>query len=480
MGLKVYNTLTGKKEVFEPLHKGKIGMYVCGVTVYDLCHLGHARGAVVFDIIRRYLKYKGYEVTYVRNFTDIDDKIINRAREECCNCRELAARYIQAYREDFGCLGIQDADIEPKATDHMQEMIDLVKVLVEKGFAYEASGDVFFAVKRFRGYGKLSGRSLEQMKAGARIEIDPRKEDPFDFVLWKKSKPGEPSWDSPWGPGRPGWHLECSVMSMKYLGEEFDIHGGGKDLIFPHHENEIAQSEAATGRRFVRYWIHNGFVSINQEKMSKSLQNFFTIRDLLDKYSAETLRFFLLSTHYRSPIDFSDQAIDQAQKALERVYIAFKNIDRLGNSVGESKRGELSVPWKERMDNLKTSFEKAMDDDFNTAEAIGHIFEVVKQINTALMNKDSTVQTATDLRIAKERIMEISSILGLFGKKEAPAFSDDQLVDDLLKVLVDVRQQCRQNKHYSIADMVRERLAGLNIQLEDRSDGITTWRIKGR
>ncbi|MGA1823129.1 MAG: cysteine--tRNA ligase [bacterium] len=480
MELRIYNTRTGKKEVFKPFSAGKVGMYVCGVTVYDLCHLGHARGAVVFDIIRRYLEYKGYTVTYVRNFTDIDDKIINRAQEERCTCKDLAARYIDAYKEDFAKLGVRDADIEPKATEHMREMIDLVKVLVEKGYAYEAGGDLFFSVKRFQEYGTLSGRNLDEMRAGARIEIDSRKEDPFDFVLWKHSKPGEPSWESPWGPGRPGWHLECSVMSMKYLGEEFDIHGGGKDLIFPHHENEIAQSEAATGKMFARYWIHNGFVAINQEKMSKSLKNFFTIRELLEKYRADTIRFFLLSTHYRSPIDFSQGAVEQAQKALDRVYIAFENIDRLETSETAPGEDKVSSPWKERIDAFKKSFEAAMDDDFNTAGAIGHVFELVKQINMELMNKNVTSQMGADLRAAKAGIVEMGSIVGLFDQKESIELSDDTMIDDLLKILVDVRRQCRQSKQYAISDMVRERLSNLSIQLEDRSDGTTTWRIKGR
>ena len=290
MSLRIYNTLSGKKEAFQPLIPGTVGMYVCGVTVYDLCHLGHARGALVFDIIRRYLEYKGYQVTYVRNFTDVDDKIINRGREEGCECTEIACRYIDAYMADFERLGLRPADIEPRATEHIQDMIQMVKVLIAKGFAYEREGDVFFSVRQFKGYGKLSGRDLDQMIAGARIEVDERKADPLDFALWKKSKPDEPSWDSPWGPGRPGWHIECSVMSQKYLGDTFDIHGGGKDLIFPHHENEIAQSEAATGKPFARFWLHNGFVSINQEKMSKSLKNFFTMAGFLAMTSLRTTK----------------------------------------------------------------------------------------------------------------------------------------------------------------------------------------------
>ena len=483
MALKIYNTLTGKKEIFTPLVDGKVSMYVCGVTVYDLCHLGHARGCVVFDIIRRYFEYKGYDVCYVRNFTDIDDKIINRANEGKCSPCDIANQYIKAYRDDFDKLGVRPADIEPLATEHIDEMIAMVKTLIEKGFAYESQGDVFFAIKRFKEYGKLSGRSIEQMQAGARIEIDPRKENPLDFVLWKRSKQDEPKWDSPWGPGRPGWHLECSVMSMKYLGKTLDIHGGGKDLIFPHHENEIAQSEATTGVPFVRYFMHNGFISINQEKMSKSLKNFFTIRGLLEKYSPEAIRFFLLSTHYRSPIEFSDEAIEQSQKAIERIYIALENVERFHKTSQNTPSEEISTPWKKKLNDFNNAFSEAMDDDFNTAEAIGHIFELIKQINLALMDKSciatqATPQEVADLLAAKNVIINTGSILGLFNESNHRGLSSNKLIDDLLFMITDVRNECRASKQWSIADMIRDRLKSLNVQLEDRSDGSTTWRIK--
>jgi len=474
MSLVVYNTLTGEKEEFRPLVHGKVGMYVCGVTVYDLCHLGHARGALVFDIIRRYLEYKGYQVTYVRNFTDVDDKIINCANQAGCDPKEIACRYIDAYVEDFEGLGVRPADIEPKATEHIQEMIAMVKLLVEKGFAYEREGDVFFSVRRLPGYGKLSGRDLDQMRAGARIDIDERKEDPLDFALWKRSKPGEPKWDSPWGPGRPGWHIECSVMSQKYLGDTFDIHGGGKDLIFPHHENEIAQSEAATGKPFARYWLHNGFVSINQEKMSKSLKNFFTIREILSKYSAESIRYFLVSTHYRSPIDFAQDRIEEAQKALERVYTAFRNIDLLGEP--EDDQLQPSEECLDRIRSLKEDFESAMDDDFNTAGAIGRIFEFIKDINLALRECPGNPQRIVDLRASKKAVHDLGAVLSLF-QQAGQTRKLDHLAEDLLKMLVDLRGVCRQNKDWAMADRIRDHLAELNIYLEDKPDGTTIWKI---
>ena len=324
--IKVYNTLTGKKEEFIPLQPGKVTIYACGVTVYDFSHLGHARGAVAFDLIQRYFRRKGFEVKYVRNFTDVDDKIINRAKEEAITAAEVARKYIDAYQEDMKRLGVGRADVEPKATEHIAEMLEVIKGLLEKGHAYVIDGDVYFRVASFKEYGKLSKRNLEDLKAGARVEVDERKQDPLDFALWKASKPGEPAWNSPWGSGRPGWHIECTAMGFKHLGETFDIHAGGKDLIFPHHENEIAQSEAYSGKKFVNYWLHNGFVNINQEKMSKSLGNFFMIRDILNQYDAEVVRLFLLSTHYRSPIDFSDANLKDARAGLDRYYTMKESI----------------------------------------------------------------------------------------------------------------------------------------------------------
>ncbi len=327
MPLRIYNTLTGKKEDFVPQTPGKVSMYVCGVTVYDHCHIGHARANVVFDVVYRYLRHIGYEVTYVRNYTDVDDKIINRANKEGVDFREITERFIREFDRDMNALGIAEPTFQPRATEHIDDIVRIVSALVDKGFAYQAGGDVYFNVERYAEYLKLSKRNLDDMKAGARIEVDERKEHPMDFVLWKEAKPGEPSWDSPWGKGRPGWHIECSAMSMRFLGETIDIHGGGKDLVFPHHENEIAQSEAATGKPFVRYWLHNGFVNINSEKMSKSLGNFFTIKEVLDRYEAEVLRFFLLTAHYRSPLDFSDQNMNEAEAGLDRIYTALARME---------------------------------------------------------------------------------------------------------------------------------------------------------
>ena len=325
--MKIYNTLTGKKEEFIPLVPGKAGIYACGVTVYDRCHIGHARSAIVFDVIRRYLKYKGLNVTYVRNFTDIDDKIINRSNQEGIPWDAVAGKYTDEYYRDMDMLGVGRADIEPKATEYIPEMIDIVQGLIGKGYAYESDGSVYFAVDEFQGYGKLSKRDMEEMMAGARVEVDERKKNPLDFALWKKSKEGEPFWESPWGRGRPGWHIECSAMSVKHLGESFDIHGGGADLLFPHHENEIAQSEAFTGKPFAKYWVHNGFITINKEKMSKSLGNFFTIKEVLETFDPEVVRFFLLSTHYRSPIEFSDEQLREAESSLDRYYTTVVRIN---------------------------------------------------------------------------------------------------------------------------------------------------------
>ena len=390
MALRVYNTLSGGKELFEPLEPGRVRMYVCGVTVYDHCHIGHARANVVFDVIYRYLGYLGYDVTYVRNYTDIDDKIINRAIREGVTFDKVSERFIAEFDRDMARLGLKLPTHQPKATEHITEIIDIVRTLVEKGFAYQVEGDVYYSVDRFAGYLKLSGRSLEEMQAGARIEVDERKRHPMDFALWKEAKPGEPSWDSPWGKGRPGWHIECSAMSMKFLGETFDIHGGGRDLIFPHHENEIAQSEAATGRPFVRYWLHNGFVNINAEKMSKSLGNFFTIKEVLEKYDSELLRFFLLSAHYRSPLDFSDQNLTEAEAGMERIYKALAGIDAYlaegggALATAAASLGGAELELREKAGTFLGRFREALDDDFNTALAIGNLFDLVRSVNRVL------------------------------------------------------------------------------------------------
>jgi cysteinyl-tRNA synthetase len=467
MSLKVYNTLTGKKEEFVPLNPPQVKMYVCGVTVYDDCHLGHARGALTFDIISRYLKYKGYELTYVRNITDIDDKIIQRANELNCPWNELAGKYTAEYYKDMERLGIKKADIEPKATENIDNIIQMIQQLINKGYAYEIAGDVYFEVRKFAEYGKLSGRNPDDMLAGARIEVDERKHDPLDFALWKASKPGEPRWRSPWGNGRPGWHIECSVMSTNFLGPSLDIHGGGKDLIFPHHENEIAQSEAATGRPFVKYWLHNGFVQVDKEKMSKSLGNFFTIKDILTKYPAEVVRFFLLSTHYRSPIDFSDKRLEEAKRGLERFYNTFRDVQQVCPSI--SDKNQTPLP---KTDTYRQRFEAAMDDDFNTAVALGVLFELVRYINTLIRNN-----AAAELLCAgTSLIKELGGILGLF---EEGIEEEKQLTipEEEIDSLINQRNEARANKDWATADTIRKKLDELGIVLEDRPEG-TIWKVK--
>ena len=408
--LSIYNTLTGKKEPFHPLQPKIVRMYVCGVTVYDYSHIGHARSALVFDVIRRYLESTGYQVEFVKNFTDVDDKIIKRANEQGVSCETLTAKYIQAYYEDMERLGIRQASIEPKATEHMTDIVRLTETLVKKGLAYQVDGDVYFEVAKYSGYGHLSKRKLEDLQAGARVDVDERKRSPMDFALWKRSKPGEPSWESPWGPGRPGWHIECSAMSIKYLGETFDIHGGGMDLIFPHHENEIAQSSGATGKEFARYWIHNGFVQINQEKMSKSLGNFFTIREIFEKSewpeaeTGEMLRYFLLGTHYRSPLDFSDRSLQEAKNALDGFYDLFTRLNESEDRATADKR--LMAAIAER----KVAFRDAMDDDFNTPVAIAVLQRLKSDVNKLLSQGLSTEAR----KIAREEFRSLGNNLGLF------------------------------------------------------------------
>jgi len=494
MTLKIYNTLTGTKEDFIPLEKNKVGMYVCGVTVYDACHIGHARSTIVFDVIFRYLKYKGYDVTYVRNFTDVDDKIINKANSEKVSCKEIAEKYIGEFDNDMKLLGIQSPIIEPRATDHINDMINTIGRLIEKGYAYPVGGDVFFSVGKFKDYGKLSGRSIDEMQAGARVEVDERKENPLDFALWKASKPGEPSWGSPWGKGRPGWHIECSSMSQKYLGDTFDIHGGGKDLIFPHHENEIAQSEGATGKPFVRYWIHNGFVNINKEKMSKSLGNFFTIREIVEKYQPEVIRLFLLSNHYRSPIDFSDKNIEEVKKGFDRIYSALKNInDFLG---GKNEGKDISLDTLDGTEeeiyqvisHLPNKFKEAMDDDFNTALALGHTYEFIRALNRYMGDRGGTDGSHNFLSIleyAREQLKQISSVLGLFHsdpedyfeKRKQRGVLELEIDEKEILGLIDERANARKEKNWAMADDIRNRLSKKGIVLEDKPEG-TIWKIE--
>ena len=409
MALRVYNSLGKKKEHFEPLVPGKVRMYVCGPTVYDSCHIGHARSVIVFDVIVRYLKAKGFDVTYVRNFTDVDDKIIDKANQLGIDSQEVAERFIKEFNEDMDALNVERANIEPKATEHISQIIQFIERLIEKGFAYQINGDVYYSVEKFKEYGKLSGRRLEDMEAGARVEIDERKHNPFDFVLWKSSKPGEPAWESPWGKGRPGWHIECSAMSNEYLGETFDIHGGGKDLNFPHHENEIAQSEAIFGKPFVKYWIHNGFVNIDQEKMSKSLGNFLMIKDVIKSYHPEVVRLFLLSNHYRSPIDFTDKAMDEARSGLDKIYAFLER--------AEEKIGLISDQDVETGDCWQR-FSEAMDDDFNSARGIGILFDTVRSTNRLLDQHRDNLSQKIKKTIQSNRsdILKIGNVLGILAE----------------------------------------------------------------
>jgi cysteinyl-tRNA synthetase len=480
MPLRVYNTLSGSKEEFVPLTPGKVGMYVCGVTVYDNCHIGHARANVVFDMIYRYLGAKGFEVSYVRNYTDIDDKIINRANREGVPFQEISERYITEFDRDMARLCLKLPTFQPKATENVPEIIALVEKLIDRGFAYQSGSDVNFCVEKFDGYLKLSKRNLEDMQAGARIEVDERKRHPMDFALWKGAKPGEPFWESPWGNGRPGWHIECSAMSMKFLGETFDIHGGGKDLIFPHHDNEIAQAEAATGKPFVKYWLHNGFVNINAEKMSKSLGNFFTIKEVLERYDAEVLRFFLLSAHYRSPIDFSDQNLKDAELGLERIYSALAGIDERLQASGEPVPSEESSELEEKCAALPGRFTDAMDDDFNTALALGHIFDLVRAVNKGL----PYARTET-LRQVKEEVAAIAQTLGVCDSQPASFLErirarktqDMEIPVPEIEALIAERGEARKTKNFKRGDEIRDLLLAKNIVLLDSAQG-TTWKVK--
>lgn len=482
--MRVYNTLRGKKEELVPLTPGRIGMYACGVTVYDLCHIGHARSAIVFDVIRRYLGFRDLEVRYIRNFTDIDDKIINRAKQEGVPWDQVARRYTEEYYRDMDRLGVGRADVEPKATEHIPEIIEIVKGLVEKGYAYAVDGDVYFEVKKFADYGKLSKRDIEEMLAGARVEVDERKRNPMDFALWKASKEGEPSWDSPWGPGRPGWHIECTAMSIKHLGKSFDIHGGGADLIFPHHENELAQSEAFTGKPFARYWIHNGFITIDKEKMSKSLGNFFTIREILDKFDPEVVRFFLLSTHYRSPIEFSDELLREAESSIDRYYsTVIRTTDFLKEVQEKPKPTPEERSLEEALAAFMNKFKEAMDDDFNTALALGHIFELVREVNRYLDAKPSGRKAKELLSKTEDLLRQAGSVLNIFNKRPEDwndalmqtrkiPYSKEEIQDKIRQ-----RQEARQKKDWATADAVRKELEAQGIILEDKKDG-TAWKVR--
>jgi len=472
--LRVYNTLTRKKEEFIPLNGKRVGMYVCGPTVYDYSHVGHARSYVAFDVIRRYLEYKGYTVIYIQNITDVDDKIIKRANELGEDPLSLSKRFTEAYFEDMEKLNVQRANIHPKVSDHIPEIIEFIDRLIKEGYAYEVDGNVYFSVSKAKDYGKLSHQPMENILAGARVEVDKNKRDPRDFALWKKVKPGEIFWESPWGKGRPGWHIECSAMAIKYLGPSIDIHGGGMDLIFPHHECEIAQSEAYTGKPFVKYWIHNGFVTINKEKMSKSLGNFFTIREVLEKYDGETLRFFLLSTHYRSQIDYSDKHLQEAKQALQRIRGAINKLKTLIKQSREESK-EPSEEERELIEQVRKSKQKfmdAMDDDFNTREAMPAIFELTRMVNS--LDASSRISRST-LEEALQTYNEFGQILGLFQEEERRE-TDEETVGKLVDILIELRNRFRKEKDWETADYIRERMREAGILLEDSREG-TTWKI---
>lgn len=483
MSLKFYNTATRRKEEFQPLEDGKVGMYVCGVTVYDLCHIGHASTQIVFDVLARYLRARGYRVTHVCNFTDIDDKIIDRANQTGKDPAELAQENINAFYEDMGRLGVKKADFEPRATEHISGMINMIKVLLEKSHAYVNGNDVYYAVESFKGYGELSGRRLDELKEGARVAVDEKKRHPMDFVLWKGAKPGEPEWPSPWGPGRPGWHMECSVMSSCYLGNSFDIHGGGLDLIFPHHENERAQSLAANGGEFARYWIHNGFVTVDSEKMSKSLGNFLTIRDALLEFPPEVLRLFLLSKHYRSPLDFSRKDVRDFQSGLVRIYRTLEKVEGLLGAHKSDQEGDSGYLAEVGDDGFLRRFVEVMDDDLNTAAAIGLVFDQVREINKKLETAATKLEEKEKEALSKDRrdLFLAGKVLGLFTQKPAEFFqglaSGSEGVDEKeIERLIEERKQAKADKNWARADAIRDDLKERGIILEDTPKG-TTWRM---
>lgn len=498
MSLKVYNTMSRRKEEFVPREEGKVSMYVCGPTVYNYIHVGNGRAYLVFDVIRRYLKHKGYEVYCVQNFTDVDDKIIARAREEGKAPEEVARFYEQAFVEDMRALGVMPPDVAPRATETIPRMLEMIQGLVDKGYAYVVDGDVFFSVEKFPGYGKLSRRTLEEMRAGERVEVDERKRHPMDFALWKSAKPGEPAWDSPWGKGRPGWHIECSAMSLHYLGMGFDIHGGGQDLIFPHHENEIAQSEAYTGQEpFVRYWIHNGFVNIREEKMSKSLGNIILVRELLKKYPADVVRMLTLQTHYRSPIDFGPEALEEAQRAYQRLENCLFALDSFlakPPSRVAPVRTQREVELSDSFFDFERRFEEAMDDDFNTARAMGVIFELVKELNAYLAEQERFPTPAAPIiaGLGRDLLLRLCRVLGLFqppeevGEERRPEEEGKERAavglpgpEELIELLLEVRAMARRKKEYETADFIRSRLGEMGIRVDDLREG-QRWKYVGR
>ena len=465
--MKVYNSLTNKKEEFKSIVPGEVKMYSCGPTVYNYFHIGNARPFIIFDTLRRYLEYTGYKVTFVQNFTDIDDKMIKNANAEGITVKELAEKFINEYFIDAKGLGIKEATIHPKATENIDAIIDTVKKLEEKGYAYNVGGNVYFRTKKFESYGKLSHQPLEDLEAGARIEVNTDKEDPMDFVLWKNKKEGEPYWESPWGQGRPGWHIECSAMVNKYLGDTIDIHSGGKDLIFPHHENEIAQSEALSGKPFANYWLHNGFINIDNKKMSKSEGNFFTVRDIVKEFDYPVIRFFMLSAHYRSPINFSKDLVTQAKVGLERILNTIDNVNYILSNQTEEKMSDTEREIYLSFETYKAKFKEAMDDDLNTADAISHIFSLVREVNTKINNEGTYSKELCKKTVSL--ITELISVLGIsYTGKE-----DD--LDKEVEALIEKRQEARKNKDFKLADEIRDKLTDMGIILEDTRQGVK-WR----
>ncbi|MBQ9233277.1 MAG: cysteine--tRNA ligase [Lachnospiraceae bacterium] len=466
--MKIFNTLTRHKDEFTPINEGKVGIYVCGPTVYDYIHIGNARPMIVFDTLRRYLEYKGYDVNYVSNFTDVDDKIIKKANEEGVDASVISERFIKECKKDMEGLNVREATTHPKATEEIDDMIDMIKTLIKKDYAYEVNGTVYFRTRKFSDYGKLSKKNIDDLRSGFRdlkVSGEEEKEDPLDFVLWKPKKEGEPFWESPWGEGRPGWHLECSVMSKKYIGDVIDIHAGGEDLIFPHHENEIAQSEAANDAEFARYWMHNGFLKINNEKMSKSLGNFFTVREISEKYDLQVIRFFMLSAHYRSPLNFSDDLVESAKASLERIKTAVSKLDEIINAAKAEKADDAETALISELDGFEKKFDDAMEDDLNTADAISAIFELVKFANTNV-NENSSKEFATKVY---DMIVKLCDVLGIKAKTEA------ELLDADIEKLIQERQDARKNKDFARADEIRNSLLEKGIILEDTREGVR-WK----
>ncbi|GAA0729877.1 cysteine--tRNA ligase [Clostridium malenominatum] len=465
--MKLYNTLTRKKEEFIPINGKEVNMYVCGPTVYNFFHIGNGRTFIVFDTIRKYLEYRGYKVNFVQNFTDIDDKMIKRANEDGITVKELGDRFIEEYYKDADGLNIKRATINPRATEFIEDIIEFVQELIKKGYAYEINGDVYFETKKFNEYGKLSGQNLEDLQAGARIDIDERKKDSTDFAIWKKQKPGEPAWDSPWGKGRPGWHIECSCMAHKLLGETIDIHAGGFDLIFPHHENEIAQSEGRTGKPFAKYWMHSAFLNVDNEKMSKSLNNFFTAREVLQKYDAEVIRLFMLSGHYRTQLNFSEELLESAKAGLDRVYNALGNLENLLDEVEKEQMDSEEKEYSKIIEGYKEKYIEKMDDDFNTADGISVIFDMVREVNTNI-NRNSSKEI---IKLALNLIRELGAPLGI-GQKSTKISLENEIEE-----LVNKRQQARKEKNWALSDQIRDELKDMGIILEDTPQGVRWKKI---